>query len=147
MPRFVQDGESLIIKKTQQYIVVHITRLEVFDAVADMGDPLIWATLEWGGITRESRRIKRPQLFETFYFRVGISEQDIEKTKNKNDLAELIMEELKSSPEIHVNVWADGQNGIIQFIGMCRVSLNEIKDAAFVDRSFIDGDSKAKVTF
>ncbi len=72
-----------------------------------MGDPIIWATLEWGGITRESRRIKKPQLFETFYFRISVSEEAF-KNNDKNQLAELIMEELKSSPEIHINVWADG---------------------------------------
>jgi hypothetical protein len=48
-----------------------------------MGDPIIWATLEWGGITRESRRIKKPQLFETFYFRISVSEEAF-KNNDKN---------------------------------------------------------------
>ena len=60
MPRYQQEGDSLLLTKSQQYIVIHITCLDVFDAVADMGEPSIWATLLWGGTTRESRKIKKP---------------------------------------------------------------------------------------
>jgi len=48
--------------------VLQITRLNVFDAVNDLGDPTVWATLEWGGITKKSRPVKKPQLNELFHF-------------------------------------------------------------------------------
>lgn len=75
-----------------------MTRLNVFDAVNDMGDPTVWATLEWGGITRRSRSIKKPQLNESFYFKLAISEDTL--SGNKSDLTDAIMEELRTKPEV-----------------------------------------------
>jgi len=40
---------------------------------------------------------------------------------NKADLTEAIMDELRTKPEVQISVWADGNNGYISFLGMCRV--------------------------
>jgi hypothetical protein len=45
---------------------------------------------------------------------------------NKSNLSCEIMDELKACPEVQISVWADGNNGIISFLGMCRVHLKEI---------------------
>jgi hypothetical protein len=60
LPRYIQTGVTFIVTKQQQYLVVNISRLNVFDAVNDLGDPTVWATLEWGGISRKSRPVKKP---------------------------------------------------------------------------------------
>ena len=68
MPKFEQTGELQVISKNLQYLVVHITKVNVFEAIAELGDPVVWTDVEWGGVTKKSRNIRRPQLNETFYF-------------------------------------------------------------------------------
>ena len=75
MPRFLQTGESFQIIKSAQYLVIHVTRINAFEAISDLGDPKVWATLEWGGVIRKSRPIPKPQLHEMFYFKLGVTEE------------------------------------------------------------------------
>jgi len=60
MPKFIQTGETQVIVKTMQYLVVQITKVNAFEAIADLGDPIVWATLEWGGVQKRSKSTKRP---------------------------------------------------------------------------------------
>lgn len=64
----------------------------------DLGDPTVWATLEWGGITKKSRPVKKEQLNEAFHFKLALSNDSL--NGNKSDLTEAIMDELKTKPEV-----------------------------------------------
>jgi hypothetical protein len=97
----------LVVSKDEQYLVVNITKLDVFNSIAELGDPVVWATIEWGGISRKSRMVKKAILNEHFFFRLAIPDTKGDKTK----LIEKITEELTTKPEIQISVWADGHNG------------------------------------
>ena len=40
----------MIIRKNEQYLVIVINKVNAFEAVADLGDPIVWTTIEWGGV-------------------------------------------------------------------------------------------------
>ena len=132
-----------MLSKDEQYLVVNITKLNVFDSIAELGDPVVWATIEWGGITRKSKMTKRPMLNELFYFRLAVPDSKRDKTK----IIEKITEELTTKPEILISVWADGHNGQFESLGTCRVELYKIQNKKFVDRKFTDSKSRKQITF
>lgn len=61
----------------------------------EYGDPEIWATVEWGGSIRKSRKIKRLQLNENFHFQLSIAEKDLKKKSKKADVVEMYLTELR----------------------------------------------------
>lgn len=61
-PMYQQRGELITVSKEQYYICVNVTQLKVFSAIGDLGDPTVFALLEWGGIKLRSRTVKKPQL-------------------------------------------------------------------------------------
>ena len=75
MPRFRQIGDSLVISKDEAYLVLIINRVNAFEAIANLGDPVLWVTIEWGGMVKASRTIKKALLNETFYFKLNVSRQ------------------------------------------------------------------------
>ena len=145
MPRYVQQGEVLVISKNGQYLVLNLSKLNAFDAVNDFGDPTVWATIEWNGVTKVSRMVKKPQLNQTFHFKMSLTKEQL--AGNKQDLTDAIMDELKTAPEVKVSVWADCNNGQINFLGVCRIQLRDIANANFQDRSFTDMKTREKFTY
>ena len=59
---------------------------------------------------------------ETFYFQLAITEKTLAKAE-QNDLAEIIIEELRTKPEITISVWGDPNNGQIESLGSARIGL------------------------
>ena len=110
MPKFVQTGELQVISKNLQYLVIRIVKLNVFEAIAAMGELPVWTDVEWGGVSKRSKKTKRPQLSETFHFQLAISEKTLTNS-TPGDLADLIIAELRTKPEIRMSVWADLNNG------------------------------------
>jgi len=51
---------------------MNILQIHAQDALAEYGDPEIWATVNWGGVIMTSRKTKRQQLNETFSFKLAI---------------------------------------------------------------------------
>jgi len=133
-----------VLSKDERYLVVNILKLNVFDSIAELGDPVVWATVEWGGMTRRTRSIKKgPVLNELIYFRLTISD-----TKgDKNELIDKITDDLITKPEILISVWADGHNGQFESLGTCRVELCKLQNKKFVDRKFTDSKSRKQITF
>ena len=62
-----------MISKHSMYLVMNILQIHAQEALAEYGDPEIWATVNWGGVIMTSRKTKRQQLNETFYFKMAIS--------------------------------------------------------------------------
>ena len=122
-----------------------VNKINAFEAISDLGDPVVWCSIEWGGITRNSRLVRRPQLNETFYFKFAVSEKDI--LGNKSTLVDILTEELHTKPEVIVSVWADGHNGQIESLGTSRVPLSKLGNCKFVDRSFIDQSTRENVLY
>jgi len=123
-----------VLSKDERYLVVNILKLNVFDSIAELGDPVVWATVEWGGMTRRTRSIKKgPVLNELIYFRLTISDK--------------ITDDLITKPEILISVWADGHNGQFESLGTCRVELCKLQNKKFVDRKFTDSKSRKQITF
>ena len=118
--------------------MVQITKINsVFEsrAITELSEADVWVDVEWGGICQGSKRIKRPPLNETFYFRLAIPEETALK---KNELADLIIEELSTTPDITLSVWADPNNGEVVSLGYAKVLLSDIaqKNAPFADMEF-----------
>ena len=123
--------------------------LNVIEAIAASGDPAVWVDVEWGGIRKKSRMIKsRPNLNETFHFCLSLSETFL-KTATKADITDAILRELRTKPEIIINVWADPANGMkdIKSLGAAKVPLNKIANAQFQDRTFTDPKSRTVINF
>ena len=57
---------------------------------------------------------------------------------SRNELVDLLTEELNTKPEILISVWADGHNGQIESLGTSRIDLRKIGKQKFVDRTFTD---------
>lgn len=109
-PMFQQTGTFQTLKKDLRYLVVYVTKINVIDAISAQGDPQVWVEVEWGGHRTKSRLIKsRPQLNQEFYFQLNIPEKFI-KNAAKADLVDVMLEELRVKPEIHITVWADPAN-------------------------------------
>ena len=118
--------------------MININRVNVFEAIADKGEPVVWCDVEWGGISKKSRKVKRPQLNETFYFELPISKETI-MSKTEADLADEIMEELRMKPQITLSVWADPNNGQVESLGNSTIALRQIAiDGRFGDKTFTD---------
>ena len=52
MPKFEQTGELQVISKNLQYLVIHITKVNVFEAMSEMGEPSVVTDVEWGGVCK-----------------------------------------------------------------------------------------------
>ena len=83
--------------------------MNAFEAVNDYGDPTVWATLEWGGITKRSRLMKKSQLNEYFHFKLALSNQDL--NGPTSNLVDAVMDELRTKPQVQISVWADTNSG------------------------------------
>lgn len=136
LPKYRQAGESLVISKNDQYLVLIINKVNAFEAIADLGDPMVWVTIEWSGITRTSRLIRKPLLNETFYFKMNVNSSQL--NGPKSELTELLTDELNTKPEVIVSVWADSNNGQVEFLGLQSVSLRKLGNTKFADRTFTD---------
>lgn len=94
-----------MITKDNLYLVVKLTKIEVQEAINGLGDPYYWATLEWGGVVRESKRTNRAATQDMLYFKLGLTDQQLK--GDKSDLTDQIMEELRIKPEVQVTIWAE----------------------------------------
>ena len=149
MPKFIQSGQSIEICKFHRYLVVRITKINsVFEsrAITELSEPEVWVDVEWGGIRQASKRTKRPPLNETFYFQLAIPD---ETTLKKNELADLIIEELSTKPDITLSVWADANNGEVVSLGYAKVLLSDIaqKNAPFADMEFKCQKTREKIPY
>ncbi len=71
-----------MIEKGNIYLVIKILQIHAQDAIQDYGDPEIWATVNWGGSIRQTKKIKSSQLNETFHFQLNISDKQIKKSSS-----------------------------------------------------------------
>ena len=130
MPKFIQSGQSLEISKFNRYLVVQILNLiNVFEStvISRLQEASVWVDVEWGGISYGSKRVKSRALNEVFYFQLAIPDESTFKGKDKsNQLADMIIEELSTKPEITLSVWADPNDGEVLSIGYAKVQLSEI---------------------
>ena len=71
------------------------------------------------------------------------------KNATKAELVDAILEELRTKPEIVVNVWADPAQDKkdIQSVGMAKVPLNKFVSAQFQDRQFKDPKTRQTVNY
>jgi hypothetical protein len=124
--------------------VVFITKLSVFDVLEDGGDTAVYATIEWAGIMKKTRAIKKPNINETIYFHIPI-EDDV-----KNDpvkLTDFLNDELETKAEIIFNVWADTGKNYQENLGSARLCLSVLNEQKFEDKMFIDERTKQKINF
>ena len=109
-----------VIAKRENYLVVFINKLNVFDAIDDGGEASVFATIEWAGTMKRTRNVKRANLNEIIFFHIPIEESI------KNDQAKLIdflNDELETKSEIILNVWADTGKVNLENLGSTKVCL------------------------
>ena len=72
-----------------------------------------------------------------------------ETTLKKNELADLIIEELSTKPDITLSVWADANNGEVVSLGYAKVLLSDIaqKNAPFADMEFKCQRTREKIPY
>ena len=60
MPMFAQSGGDVeTIVNNRYYLVIALSKLNVFNQIVDGGDAKVWVTIEWGGIQKTSRTFMR----------------------------------------------------------------------------------------
>ena len=74
---------------------------------------------------------------------MGIPEEFLKRAP-KSELVDVIMEELRTKPEIYITVWADPANNTknIHSLGKATVPLNKLANVDFLDRTFTDPKTK-----
>lgn len=45
MPDNMQTGQSMLISKNKQYITIKVIKINVFDAIAEIGAPHVWCDI------------------------------------------------------------------------------------------------------
>ena len=63
------------------------------------------------------------------------------------ELADKIIEELRTKPEISLSVWADPNNGQIESLGRGRIELNKLANARHIDKSMTDQNTREQIQF
>lgn len=145
-PMFIQYGQTQLISKNSLYLVLNLLQIHASDAFTEYGDPEVWATVNWGGQVLKSKKIKRSQLNETFYFQLSISEKRLKKA-SKFERVTLIMDELREKPEIEVNVWLDPKTSVYEHLGCAAFQISEIANGSQIQKQFTDYKSRQVVTF
>jgi len=129
MPRYTQTGELEIISKREYYLVIFLNKLNVFEALEDTGgEAHVFASIEWAGQVKKTRRIKRANLNETIYF--GIPMDNDTKSEDAK-LIDFLNDELSTKSEVIFNVWADTGKINLESLGSARVSLSVLHSSKF----------------
>jgi hypothetical protein len=130
MPKYAQTGDINVITKKEYYLVVQMQKLAVFESIEDAGgDMTVYATVEWFGVERRTRGVRRPNVNEQLMFHIPI--EDAYKHGDPAELARYIQDKLQTKPEIVINVWATTARGNLENLGNARVCLKELSYAKF----------------
>ena len=133
-----------MVAKQEQYLVVFINKLNVFDSFEDGGDASVFATVEWAGTMKRSKSVRRANLNEQILFQIPVDDAI------KNDpikLTEYLNDELETKSELIFNVWADTGKLNLSNLGSAKVCLSVLHSQKFEDKSFVDDKTKQKITF
>ena len=144
-PRFQQTGDVDVVAKSEQYLVVQLQRLAVFDSMDDAGgDVTCFASIEWAGAVKKSRGVRKPNMNETLLFHMPI-EEDVKRDPAR--LAEYLNDELETKSELVINVWADTGKATLENLGCGRICLQQLHFQKFEDKHFTDERTKQKIGF
>ncbi|CAD8197148.1 unnamed protein product [Paramecium octaurelia] len=152
VPRYSQNGELNTYIPQQYYLVVTINRLNNILSPDDRGVINTYLTVAWRDQAKTTRMIKNdpnPSYNEELYFRIPILRrektfEDIINQKTDQDLlVDALREELKSRPDITIQLWLDGQDILSdESLGYCRVFLSEIQKASKFKKTLLTDDNR-----
>ncbi|CAD8196575.1 unnamed protein product [Paramecium pentaurelia] len=152
VPRYSQNGELNTYIPEQYYLVVTINRLNSVLSPDDRGVINTYLTVAWRDQAKTTRMIKNdpnPSYNEELYFRIPILRrektfEDIINQKTDQDLLiDALREELKSRPDITIQLWLDGQDILSdESLGYCRVFLSEIQKASKFKKTLLTDDNR-----
>lgn len=134
---------EVIIKK-ENYLVIVVNKLNVFDSIEDGGEVSVFATVEWAGTMKRTRLVKRPNLNEQLFFNLPI--EDAIRDDNAK-LADYLNDELETKSEITFNVWADTGKINLENLGSAKVCLSALHACSHEDKVFTDERTKQKISF
>lgn len=143
-PRYKQRGDVEVIAKKENYLVVNISRMGVFEILQDGSDVSAFATVQWAGSVKKTKMVKKPNVSEFVYFHIPV-EESIRNDQSK--LTDYLNEELETKSEIIVNVWADIGKPNLENLGACRICLANLHSMKFEDKQFVDERTKQKINF
>ena len=122
-----------MIGKNDFYLVVAISKLNVFDSMEDGGEVSVFATIEWSGNLKKTKMFRKANVNETLYFNIPI-EDEIKKDVGR--LTDFLNDELETKSEIIFNVWADTGKMTLENLGSARVCLSVLHSQKFEDKMF-----------
>lgn len=144
-PRWRQQGDDDSVKFADQYLCVQINEANVFRDINDGGDAQAWVEVKWAGSSKRTKKFKKAFVNQILYFKMPIPSN---KRKKPSELEAYLLEELKSNPELEINVWADLQKMSIDSMGSAKVCLSQIaNNVQYQDREFVDPISKKKTVY
>ncbi|CAK60259.1 unnamed protein product (macronuclear) [Paramecium tetraurelia] len=152
VPRYSQNGELNTYIPEQYYLVVTINRLNSVLSPDDRGVINTYLTVAWRDQAKTTRMIKNdpnPSYNEELYFRIPILRREktfediINQKTDKDLLIDALREELKSRPDITIQLWLDGQDILSdESLGYCRIFLSEIQKASKFKKTLLTDDNK-----
>ncbi|CAK92929.1 unnamed protein product (macronuclear) [Paramecium tetraurelia] len=152
VPRYSQNGELNPYIPEQYYLVVTINRLNSVLSPDDRGVINTYLTVAWRDQAKTTRMIKNdpnPSYNEELYFRIPILRKEktfediINQKTDKDLLIDALREELKSRPDITIQLWLDGQDILSdESLGYCRVFLSEIQKASKFKKNLLTDDNR-----
>jgi len=109
-----------VLTKHERYMVVLITKMNVFDALDSAGDVTVFATVEWAGNVKKTRNVRKANMNDTLHFHIPL-ENDVKTDPAK--LTDYLNEELETKSELIFNVWADTGKVNYENLGSCRACI------------------------
>jgi centrosomal protein CEP76 len=147
IPKYRQTGEMTLLKANEQYLAIHIMRVDNVVTPDDRGSVNTFVTVEWNGLIKKTKTIHRsykPVYDELFYFPIVISGAD-KRDRNKRKVA--IMNELKSNPKVLINIWAQDIENSNDNIGYSSYFLQELKNGKVDEKEFYDENERTMKSF
>jgi len=142
-PKYKQSGEDDTVAMKDTYLCVKINEANVFGDLSDGGDAQVWIDVIWAGMTKQTRKFKRPNVNEKIYFKIPVPP---DARSNQAKLDAYLAEELQTKSEFQIQVWADTHKTTIDNIGMgtMRLSMIASNGDGYVDHEFYDPVKKEK---
>lgn len=130
----------------KRYLVVQINEANVFNDLNDGGDALVWVDVTWGGVTRTTKKFKKPNVHQKLYFKIPVP-PEAQKTQSKLEI--FLTEELQTKSEFHITVWADTSKMNLENMGggsMCLDALGAT-GVKHEDLEFVDPTTKDRTSY
>ena len=146
LPRYRQTGNLLSYKKGDRFLVVQLGKIANMDVFDDYGQYTYYATMEWGGMIKTSRKVREtpPTFNQLFYYPITITK--LEK-KNKDEELKAVKREIYNNGFVTIELWAKTHTET-KHLGTTKYCLQDIQTSGKKEEiQFLNELTKEILTF